>query len=179
MHSLEKYYRKTLKYELANKFFYKNPSDLPKLEKIILNFGCRTADSKSLISSLLALKLISSQKGILTSSSKSNLNLKIRKGNPVGCKVTLRRQRMFSFFSKGINNLFPVLKNFEGFVLKKNFKNKDFSFYISDILSFSELRSYYHYFNSLTNLKVTFVVSSLDKKETKVFIKALQLPYKN
>jgi large subunit ribosomal protein L5 len=106
------FYLKTLKYELCNKFAYKNINEVPKLKKIILNFGCKTADLKHLSASLLALELITSQKGRITTTKSPNLLLKIKKGNPSGCKVTLKKTQMSNtkfniiFFSFGTSLMF-------------------------------------------------------------------------
>ena len=106
------FHLKTLKYELCNKFAYKNISELPKLKKIILNFGCRTADLKHLSASLLALELITCQKGRITTTKSPNLLLKIKKGNPSRFKVTLKKKQMLNFLLKMIINVFPKIKNF-------------------------------------------------------------------
>ena len=97
MNFLKKFYYKTLKYDLVNKFLYENTKIIPQIEKIILNFGCKTSDLKTLSTSTLALELITSQKGNLTRTRHNNILLKIRKGHPVGCKVTLRKKKSFEF----------------------------------------------------------------------------------
>ena len=91
MHFLDYFYTKTLKFDLINKFYYKELKNLPKLKKIVLNFNCRTTNLKTLATHLLALELITNQKSNLTISKRPNLLLKIRKGNPVGCKVILKK----------------------------------------------------------------------------------------
>ena len=178
MHFLEHFHTKTLKYELLNKFFYKSTKKLPTLKKIVLNFGCKTNDSKSLISSLLALKLITNQKGVLTAANKSNITLKIKKGNPVGCKITLRNKQMFWFLTETIVQIFPKIKNFDGFVFNQKSKTKFFSFQIHDTLVFPILEKNYYLFNSLPTLKVTLVIEANSKEETLFILKLLQLPFK-
>ena len=98
MNILNYFYTKTLKYELLNKFLYKNVNKLPKIKKIIFNFNCKNFELKNLAVSLLVLELITNQKGILTKSKYSNILLKICKGNPTGCKVILRKRKMLDFF---------------------------------------------------------------------------------
>ncbi len=88
MSFLSNFQLKVLKHDLLNKFNYKNINDLPKMKKIILNFSCRTSNIKRLATAALALELITNKKGVLTRSKKSNILLKIRKGNPIGCKIT-------------------------------------------------------------------------------------------
>ena len=128
MHFLNYFQSKTLKHDLLNKFNYKNINDLPKLEKVILNFGCKTNDMKQLSTAILALELITNQKGILTKSKKSNILFKIRKGNPVGCKVTLQKKSMFKFLEKILLEIFPKIKNFSGLTFSKRIKKNSFSF---------------------------------------------------
>ena len=92
MYLINYYYNNIVKYDLINKFYYKNIKQLPSILKIILNFNFKKQNIKNLMSSLIALELISSQKPIFTKSKISNITLKIRKGQPVGCKITLRKQ---------------------------------------------------------------------------------------
>ena len=114
MHFLDYFYRKNLKFDLINKFYYKNLKELPKLKKIVLNFSCKTTELKPLATNLLALQLITNQKGVLTTSKRPNLLLKIKKGNPIGCKITLKKTSVLNFFNKTLNEVLPKIKNFPG-----------------------------------------------------------------
>jgi large subunit ribosomal protein L5 len=179
MHFLEKFYCKTLKYELINKFIYNDTKNMPKLKKIILNFGCKTAEIKQLSSSLLAIELITNQKGTLNQTKHSNILFKIRKGNPTGCKVTLSRFKMFNFFSRTLTEVFPKLKNFTGFKMTRKIKKSVFSYELHDTFSFSELEGHYYLFNNLPKLDITVVTNSTTKKEFIFMLKSFQLPFKN
>ena len=110
MYFLNYFYNKNLKLDLINKFFYTDLKKLPKLKKIIVNFQCETTELKSIASSLLALELITKQKGILTKAKQPNLFLKIRKGNPKGCKLFIKKTSMLKFFTKNIIEIFPKIK---------------------------------------------------------------------
>lgn len=178
MHLLEKFYSKTLKYELINKFKYNKTKNLPKLEKIILNFGCKTADIKQLASCLLAIELITNQKGTLTTTKHANILFKIRKGNPTGCKITLQKFKLFNFLYKTLSEVFPRLKNFTGFIVTKKLKKRTFSYELHETFSFSELESHYYLFNNLPKLNVTMVTSSKTKTELLYLLKAFQFPFK-
>ena len=178
MHFLENFYFKTLKYDLINKFIYNNTTRLPKLKKIILNFGSKTADIKQLSSSLLTLELITNQKGILTTAKKSSILLKIRKGNPTGCKLTLQKYNLFNIFGKIIIEIFPKLKNFNGFALNRKIKKNAFSYELHDTFSFSELEGHYYFFNNLTKLDITIITSTKNKKELRFILKSFQIPFK-
>jgi large subunit ribosomal protein L5 len=176
MNFIENFYLNTLKYDLANKFFYKNTKDIPKIKKIILNFGCKTTDIKRLSACLLALELVASKKGMLTTTKKANIILKVRKGNPVGCKLTLRNKPMFSFLDKILNNIFPNTKNFTGIKLKKLTNVKYFSYEFHETFAFKELEEHYYLFNNLPNLSVTLVTNTKKKDELIFILKSLQFP---
>lgn len=178
MHFLKYFYTKTLKYDLINKFYYKNTKNLPKLKKIILNFGCKTTEIKQLTASLLALELITKQKGTLTTTNHSNVFFKIRKGNPVGCKVSLKRINMFNFLTKILIEILPKTKNFNRLTFYTKIKKNAFSYQIHDTFSFSELEEHYYLFNNLIKLNMTIVTSAKNKEETIFILKSLQLPLK-
>ena len=110
MQFLEHFNKKTFKYDLINKFLYKNTKKLPKIKKIILNFSCQSTKLKNLASSLLALELITTKKGLLTTSKKANILLKLRKGNPVGCKIVLTSKNYYNFLARFLNEILPKLE---------------------------------------------------------------------
>lgn len=178
MHFFEKFYFKTIALDLVNKFFYKSTKKLPKLKKIILNFGSKTMDLKQIFSSLLALELIANQKGILTTTKKSNILLKIRKGNPVGCKLTLQKLNLFNFFGNNIIEIFPKLKNFNEFSFSRKIAKNAFSYELRDTFIFYQLESHYYSFNKLPKLSITVIISAKKKKEFLFVLKAFQFPLK-
>lgn len=177
MHFLKNFYLKTLKYDLINKFSYKNTKKLPEIKKIILNFGCKNNDIKSIASSLLALELITAQRSNITLTKHSNVLLKIRKGNPTGCKVTLRKKRLFGIFSKFLTEIFSKLKNFEGFSLPETMKKNSFSYEIRDTFNFEELEAHYYLFNSLSYLTISIVTNTNTKEELIFILKSLKFPF--
>lgn len=178
MHFLNYFQSKALKHDLLNKFHYKNINDLPKLDKVILNFGCKTNDMKQLATAALALELITNQKGILTRSKKSNILLKIRKGNPVGCKVTLQKQLMLKFLEKTLLEIFPKIKNFKGLTVSKRIKKNSLSYELHNTLSFNALEKHYYLFNSLPKLTITVVAKTHTKEELLFILKAFHFPLK-
>lgn len=177
MHFLEKFYNKTIKYELSNKFHYKEVGGIPKLKKITLNFGCQTADMRQLSSSLLALELIASQKGLMTKTNFSNILFKIRKGNPTGCKITLSKFRMFNFLTKLLFEILPQLKSFTGLTLPKKIQNNVFSFKLCEMCTFNELENHFYIFNNLPELNITIITNSKTKQELVFLLKSFQLPF--
>ncbi len=177
MNFIEKFYYKTLKYDLINKFLYKSTKTIPQIKKIILNFGCKTSDLKALSTSALALELIANQKNALTLTKYNNVLLKIRKGHPVGCKVTLRKKKSFEFLTKMLIDIFPKLKNFEGLKTNKKIKKNTFSYELADTFSFQELEENYYLFNNLRNLHVTIVTTSKKKEELYFIFNSIKIPF--
>ena len=106
----EAYNHKIIKYDLVNTFVYQNLMQMPKLEKIILNFGYPKSKLKNLIPGLLALEFLSSKKGEITKSRHLNIFLKIKKGNPVGCKIVLKKRLMNLFYFKLLTSILPRVK---------------------------------------------------------------------
>lgn len=176
MNFLEIFHLKALKYDLFNKFLYKKTKHFPKIKKIIFNFTCDQNNLKYLSSILLTLQLITYQKSKITTSKQSNIFLKIRKGNPVGCKVTLRKYALFYSITNFLINIFPKLKNFTGFKVSKTYQFNTFSYTIKDILIFSELSNYYHLFNNLPKLKITLVTNAKTKTELLFLLTTLKFP---
>ena len=178
MHYLNYFYTKTLKFDLINKFYYNNLKKLPRLKEIILNFSCKTTELKPLATNLLALELVTRQKGVITISKRPNLFLKIRKGSPAGCKVTLKKTSMFTFYSKSFIEILPKIKNFDGITFNQKIEKTAFSFLIKETLNFSELTEHYYLFNNLTNLNLSFVLDVKTKEEMIFLLKSLQVPLK-
>lgn len=172
MEFLQYFNKKTVKYDLINKFFYNNTKKLTEIEKIILNFGCKSTRIKILSSSLLALELITLKKGKLTVTKKPNFLIKIRKGNPVGCKIVLTNKIMYTFLERFINEILPKIDN------NKNFKNKKKNSYyyrINDTFIFNELEKNYYLFNELNYLDINIVINSTLKKDIKFILNSFQL----
>lgn len=177
MNFIKKFYYKTLKYDLINKFLYENTKTIPQIEKITLNFGCKTSDLKTLSTSALALELITNQKSTLTLTKYNNILLKVRKGHPVGCKVTLRERKIFEFLTKMSIDIFPKLKNFEGLKTNKRMEKNTFSYELADTFSFLELEDNYYLFNNLFNLHVTIITSSKKKRELHFIFNSVKIPF--
>lgn len=177
MNSFEKFYNKTLKYELINKFNYQNIENLPKLKKIILSFNCKTSELKNLAIALLALELISKQKGTLTKAKRPNILLKIRKGHPTGCKITLQKKQIFKFFEKIITEILPKLKNLKELKFTDKMKKNTFSYEIYDTFSFFELEQHYYIFNNIPKLNITLITNSKTNIEMLFLLKSFQFPF--
>ena len=174
MHFLEYYYINIIKYDLINRYNYKNIKDIPKLKKIILNFGCKTSELKKLSASLLFLQLITTKKGKLTVSKQSNIVLKIRKGNPVGCKILLVKTAMYKFLFKLLIEVLPRIKN--KILLKKTSYKNTLTYNFENIMIFKELEKNYLVFSLLKNLQVTFVTNATTNEELFFLLNSFKFP---
>ena len=180
MNFLEYYKKNVILYDLINKFNYKTIKNIPRISKIVLNFGFKTIDLKLLYTSFLALELITSKKGIFTQAKTSNILLKIRKGNPVGCKVILKKNLMYSFLNKLIIEIFPKMKPLNTILYKNKFSNTTaVSFTIKNSLIFSEFEKNYYLFNNLPELDITFITNTKTKQEFIFLLNSFKLPISN
>lgn len=172
---LTNYYKNIVKYDLLNKFIYKTPYNIPKIQKIILNFNYKKQNLKILITSLLALELISSQKSMILKSKISNITVKLRKGNPIGCKLTLRNYRIPTFLAKLIQNIYIKSKIITLFQNNK-FLNTTISFQLKNILIFPELEAHYQFFKNISCLNITIVSTPTTTKEFFFLLKNYKIP---
>jgi len=176
MNILEYYYENIIKCDLVNKFPYTQLNELPKLKKIILNFGCKSFEIRNLASSLLALELITTRRGDLTTSRRANIFLKIRKGHPVGCTLVLEKTHMYKFFSKLLTEVFPTQKDFKGIIGSKELGKTSFSFTLKDLIAFEELGKHFYLFNNLPPLNITLITNTRTRKELFYLINSFKLP---
>jgi large subunit ribosomal protein L5 len=179
MHFFNHNYKNTIKPDFLIKFKYKNIFLTPKIEKIILNFGIKEVNFKNLLPTLASLELITNQKAALTCSKMANISLKIRKGVPVGCKVTLRKVNMSLFLTKLILLIFPTIKLFEGIIFKKSIEQyKSFSFCLDEALIFSELEHQYDLFKSLPKLDISITTHVNSIQELNNLLTSYRFPVK-
>ena len=183
MNILEYYYKKVIVYDLINKFSYNNLKKVPKLKKIVLNFGCKNSEIKNLAAALISLELIASTKNIeLTKSKRANLFIKIRKGHPVGCKVILKKNQMYDFFFKLLTEVFPTLKEFKGVFFNQKLQTTSFSFTLNNLISFKELETNFYLFNNLPPLNINLITNTKTETELIYLLNSFKLPlmkYKN
>nr|YP_010145981.1 ribosomal protein L5 [Pseudo-nitzschia pungens]QQO80604.1 ribosomal protein L5 [Pseudo-nitzschia pungens] len=177
MNPLENYYKKVIRYDLINKFFYHNLSEIPELKKIVLNFGCKSFVIKNIAASLVALELITTQQGTVTKAKRPNILLKVRKGHPVGCIVVLTKTKMYDFFLKLLTQVFPNFKDFKGIKFSKKLKSKSFSLTLLDLISFEELGKQFYLFTNLPPLNIILVTSAKTKKELMYLLNSFKMPF--
>ena len=183
MQIFKNYYNNVIKYDLINKFYYKNHKQIPKIINITLNFNCKSLNVKNLLSSLVALELITMKKGIVLTSKKSNIVLKIRKGNPIGCKVILEKKYINIFFFRLVSEIFPNMKLFKGFYVKNliNSNSNSFIFKIKKILFIDELEKHYTFFKDLPQIEINIITNSVYFFELTFLLQSYKFPiiYKN
>lgn len=176
MFFFEPYLQTVTKYDLINTFFFKKLTQIPKLEKIILNFGYQKSNFKSFLLGLLALEFISLKRGKLTKSRYLNICLKIKKGNPVGYKVILKKNIMHFFFIKLGDSIFAKIKHSQTPKIKWNSRLlKSISFQLNNPLLFLELENQFQIFKNLKRLDITILTNCKSQKELYFFSKSIKL----
>lgn len=175
MHFLRYYNQRIIKHDLINKFKYNRINNIPRLKKIVLNFGCKNFNIQKFATTLLALEIITTKKATLTTAKNANVLLKIQKGHPAGCKVVLREKEIYGFLIRLFLEILPKLKNFSGFKFKK--KDGSFSFkLLNNQIPLQEFEEQYPLFASLPDLDVHISTNSKDQKELLFLIKSLKFP---
>ena len=151
-----------INYDLLQKLNLKNIFKIPVLESIILNIGLKNSnmEKKKMIAILLLLRLITNQQILTTKSKKNNIIFKIKKGDIMGCKVTLRNKNIFVFLEKLIIFILPNIKDFNGIII--NEKNLSIlNFKINNILNFLELEKEFLKFQNLPHIDINIKTTSL------------------
>lgn len=174
---LEKY-RKEVVPELTKIMGYKNALQAPRLKKVVVNMGVGEAiqDVKMLEKSMEELAMITGQKPLMTRSKKAIANFKIRQGQPIGCRVTLRRQRMYEFLDRLISVALPRIRDFRGLNPESLDSDGNFSLGITEQAIFSEVDA--DKINRVQGMDITLVIDSRSKKESLELLKLLGFPFK-
>lgn len=172
----EKYTGEVVNY-LMEKFEYKNPMEVPKLEKVIINIGLGEAkdNPKALESAMNDLAIIAGQKPIVTTAKKSIANFKLREGNKIGCKVTLRGEKMYDFLDKLMNVALPRVRDFRGVSATAFDGRGNYSLGLKEQLIFPEIE--YDKIDALRGMNVVIVTSANTDEEAKAFLQKLGMPF--
>jgi large subunit ribosomal protein L5 len=173
---LKEKYQKEVAPKLKEQFGYKSVMQIPKLEKIVINMGTGTTDKepKHLENSLRDLTLIAGQKPITTVAKKAISNFKVREGMKIGCKVTLRGDRMYHFFDKLATVVLPRIRDFQGLNPNSFDGRGNYAIGLKEQLIFPEIP--YDTFDRIRGMDVVFVTTAKTDEEARVFLKALGLP---
>ena len=179
MTNFEKLYNEVIKKALVEKFGYTNPHEVPKLTKIVLNMGVSDAvtDKKKLNNAADEMSLIAGQKAIITHARKSIATFKVREGMPLGCKVTLRRDKMYEFLERLVNMALPRIRDFHG-IQGKNFDGRgNFAFGIKEQIIFPEIN--YEKVDAVRGMDIVICTSAKTNEEAKMLLTSFNLPIKN
>jgi len=178
MTNFETLYNDVIKKSLVEKFGYKNPHEIPKLTKIVLNMGIGegVTDKKKVTSAMEELAAIAGQQPVMTKARKSIATFKLREGMPIGCKVTLRSDRMYEFLERLVNMALPRIRDFHG-INGKNFDGKgNFAFGIKEQIIFPEIN--YEKVDEVRGLDIVICTTAKTDDEAKFLLKSFNLPYK-
>jgi large subunit ribosomal protein L5 len=177
MPRLQKRYLEEVRGKLQAQFGYKNPMQVPKLEKIVINMGVgeATGDQKKLDNAVQELTVISGQRAVKTIAKKAIAGFKIRKGLPIGCKVTLRKARMYEFMDRLINIALPRVRDFRG-IQGKGFDGRgNFAMGLREQIVFPEIN--YDRVDEVRGMDVVFVTTARTDAEAKALLQAFDLPF--
>jgi len=163
---------------LQKQFSYKNPNQVPKLEKIVVNMGLgeALANNKILESAVDQLSAITGQKPVVTRARKSIANFKLRQGQAIGCAVTLRNDRMYEFLDRLINVALPRVRDFKG-VSTKAFDGKgNYTLGVREQIIFPEIN--YDQIEKVKGLNVTFVTTARNDEQGMALLRHFGLPFR-
>ncbi len=178
MSRLKKRYLEKIKQELQQKFGFDNPMMIPKMDKIIINMGIAEAskDKNSIQAHVNELTALSGQKPIITKARKAISNFKLREGQPIGIKVTLRGARMYDFMDRFFNIVCPRIHDFRGFSPKCDGRG-NYTLGIDDQQIFPELNL--DEVKRTQGMNITFVTTAQTDEECVELLRLLGLPFKN
>ncbi|MBF0481183.1 MAG: 50S ribosomal protein L5 [Desulfovibrionaceae bacterium] len=178
MTRLEKVYQEKVAPELSKEFNYSSPMQIPRLRSISLNIGLGEAsqNSKLIDEAVADLTKIAGQKAVVTKAKKSIASFKLREGQPVGCRVTLRGERMWDFFDKLVNFALPRVRDFRG-IPDRGFDGRgNFTLGLKEHTIFPEINI--DRVERVSGMNVTVVTSAPTDKEGKMLLDLLGMPFK-
>lgn len=178
MGELIDYYKSNCVPELMEEFNYKSIMQVPKIEKIVLNMGLGEAvqNPKILDGAAQELTRIAGQKAVVTRAKKSIATFKLREGMPIGCRVTLRGERMYGFFSKLVNIALPRVRDFRGLSPKTFDGRGNFSMGVKEQIIFPEID--YDKIDKIKGLNITIVTSAQNDEEGRSLLSKMGMPFK-
>ncbi len=179
MARLKKFYQSELKIKLKENLGFKNILEVPKITKIVVNIGVgeAAADSKKIDSAVSDLTAITGQKPMITQAKKSIAGFKLRKGVKIGCKVTLRKNRMYEFLDRLIYIALPRVRDFKG-LSKKSFDGMgNYSIGIKEQIIFPEID--YDKIDKVRGMDISIVTSTSNQNHAFELLKGFNLPFKN
>ena len=179
METLKQYYESACRAQLQEMHGYSNVMDIPRIEKVVLNMGLGEAvqNPKIVENAANELTLIAGQKAVITRAKKSIAGFKLREGMPIGCRVTLRHDRMYDFLSRLINIALPRVRDFRG-VSPKGFDGRgNYSLGVKEQIIFPEID--YDKIDKIRGLNISIVTSAKTDDVGLSLLKLLGMPFKN
>ena len=178
MNRLKEKYEKTIVSDLMSKHNYKNVMEVPKLEKIVVNIGCgdATTNSKLLEAAMKDLEIITGQKPVATRAKKSIAGFKLREGQAIGCKVTLRGENMYNFLDKLISITLPRVRDFRGISNKAFDGRGNYTLGLTEQLIFPEIE--YDDVVKVRGMDIVFVTSAKTDAEALDLLQGFGMPFK-
>ncbi len=179
MTRLREHYDTVVRPSLMKEFGYKNPLEVPRLEKIVVNMGVGEAvqDVKKVDAAAKELAAITGQKPVVTRAKKSIATFKLRENLPIGCKVTLRKQRMYEFLDRLINIALPRVRDFRG-VSGKSFDGRgNYAIGLKEQLVFPEIN--YDQVDATRGMDIIIVTTARTDKEAKALLAGFSMPFVN
>lgn len=175
---LTTHYEKVVREELTKQFAYKNPMQVPKITKVVLNMGIGegVADRKKVDQAAGDLTLIAGQKPVITKSRKSIANYKLRDGQAIGCKVTLRKTRMYDFLDRLVNIALPRVRDFRGLNPKSFDGRGNYSLGVKEHIIFPEID-----FDKVVDswgMDITVCTNARNDEEARALLKAFNFPFR-
>ncbi len=177
MTRLQEHYQKTVKASLVEEFGYQNPMQVPKLEKIVVNMGVgeATQDTKKLDAAVQEMTEITGQKPVVIKAKRSVAAFKLREGMTIGCKVTLRRDRMYEFLDRLINIALPRVRDFRG-VSGTSFDGRgNFAMGLKEQIVFPEIN--YDKVDEIRGMDVVICTTAQTDAEAKALLKGFDMPF--
>ena len=178
MSRLQTYYKETVVPELKKSFGYDNIMEVPKITKITLNMGVGEAvgDKKVMARAVGDMEAIAGQKAIVNNARKSVASFKIRDGWPVGCKVTLRRERMYEFLDRLVNIAIPRIRDFRG-LNRKSFDGRgNYSMGVKEQIMFPEID--YDQIDVIRGMDITITTTAKNDEQAMALLQAFNFPFK-
>ncbi len=179
MARLQKYYHEAVIPRLIEQFKYDNVMQVPKIEKITLNMGLGEAvgDKKIIDKAMADMIAIAGQKPVVTKARKSIANFKIREEWPIGCKVTLRRERMYEFLDRLVSVAIPRIRDFRGFSGKSFDGRGNYSLGIKEQIIFPEID--YDKIDMLRGMDIIITTTARTDEEGRALLSAFSFPFRN
>lgn len=177
MPRLQARYRDVMRDSLKQEFGYRNVMEVPRLEKIVINMGVgeAAADQKKLDAAVAELALIAGQRPVKTLARKAIAAFKIRRGLAIGCKVTLRKARMWEFLDRLVNIALPRVRDFRGIGAKGFDGRGNFSLGLREQIVFPEIN--YDTVDAVRGMNIVFVTTARTDAEAKALLRGFELPF--